>query len=329
MRLGQFDNALQNARMGLQVDPDSVNSYTNVAQAYVATDRLDEAKATLNEAVRRNMNVSNIHGLLAYLAWLQGDTATMDREMQLMKTSPDAEMNILGFKAGLAAHQGRLREARELGTKMRAEADRLGLKEQSASEYQQQSVVEALAGNRLLALQDIAQAQNSSKAPGVVMGCASILAYIGDENKAMKLAADVAQKRPYDTWVQFVSLPDIKAIIALKHSNFTEAANLLDGALVYARADSGTLFLRALTFLRAGQAAEAIQTFQRPLAMRNIMGFDATLPFDQLGLARAYALAGDKAHSRTAYQDFFALWKDADPDIPALQEAKAEYAKLQ
>jgi len=329
MRLGQFDNALQNARMGVQVDPDSVNSYTNAAQAYLGTDRIEEAKATLNEALHRNLNASNIHALLAYIAWLQNDSTTADREMQLMKTSPDAEMDILGFKTALAARQGRLREARDLGSKMRAEADRFGLKEQSASEYQQESVIEALAGNRSRALDDLAQALNTSQSPGVVVGCASILAYVGDENKAMKLAADVAQKRPYDTWVQFVSLPDVKAIIAMKHGNFTEAANLLDGALVYARADAGTLYLRALTFLKAGQAAEAIQAFQRPLALRNVFGLDATLPFAQLELARAYALAGDKAHSRTAYQDFLALWKDADPDIPALQEAKAEYAKLQ
>jgi eukaryotic-like serine/threonine-protein kinase len=314
--------------MGLQIDPDSVNSYTTLAQAYLATDRLDEAKATLNQALHRNMSSSGIHGLLAYIAWLQNDSANADRELQLMKTSPDAEMNILGFRAGLAARQGRLREARELGSKMRAEAGRLGLKEQSASEYQQESVVEALAGNRLLALQDIAQALNSSKAPGVVMGCASILAYAGDENKAMNLAADVAQKRPYDTWVQFVLLPDIKAIVALKHGKFAEAANLLDGALVYGRVDSGTLYLRGLTFLKAGQAAEAIQAFQHLLALRNIFGLDALLPFTQLELARAYASAGDLAHSRTAYQDFFALWKDADPDIPILQQAKAEYANL-
>jgi tetratricopeptide (TPR) repeat protein/predicted Ser/Thr protein kinase len=317
-RLGQFDNAFQNARAGVQIDPDSVNSYTTLAQAYVATDRLDEAKATLNEAVRRNMNVSGVHGFLAYLAWLQGDSATMEREMQLMKTGPDAEMNILGFRSGLAARQGRFREAREFGSKMRAEADHLGLGEQTASEYQQESVAEALAGNRARALEDVAQALNISKSPGIVMGCASILAYVGDENKGMKLAADVAQKRPYDTWVQFVSLPDIKAIIALKHSNFAEAGNLLDGALVYGRVDSGTLYLRGLTFLKAGQATEAIQAFQRLLALRNIFGLDVLLPFTQLELARAYALAGDTAHSRIAYQDFLALWKDADPDIPAL-----------
>jgi eukaryotic-like serine/threonine-protein kinase len=328
LRLGQFDNALQNARAAVQVDPDTVNNYSTLAQTYIGTDRLDEAKATLNQAVQRNLNSYGIHLLLAFIGWLQNDSAAMDQELQLMNTTPDAQMNVLGFRAALAARAGRLREARELGSKMRAEADRLGLKEQVASEYQQESVVEAVAGNRSRALDDITQALKISQSPGVVMSCASILAYAGDENKAMKLATDVAQKRPYDTWVQFVSLPDVKAILALKRGDYATAANLLDGALVYARADSGTLYLRALTFLRAGQSTEAVQAFQRPLGLRDWLGTDALLPYDQLGLARAYAAAGDKVHSRTAYQDLFAIWKDADPDVPVLREAKEEYAKV-
>ena len=328
MRLGEFDNALQNARMGVEVDPDSASSYTNLAQAYVATNRLDEAKAVLNQAVQRNIHGSGVHAMLAYIAWLQNDGATADREIQLMKPSPDAEMDIMGFKAAIAATHGRLREARELGRKMRAEADRLGLREQAASEYQQEAVMEALAGNRAEALADVEKALAISKSPGVIVGAASILAYVGDENRALKLAADVAQKRPYDTMVQFVSVPEIKAEIALRHANFNDAASLLDGALVYARVDSGVLFLRAVTFLKNGQEAEAVQAFQRPLGLRNVMALDMTMPFDQLGLARAYAKAGDLVHSRTAYQDFFAGWKDADPDVPVLQEAKAEYAKI-
>ena len=328
-RLGQFENALQNARLGIQVDPDSANSYSNLAQAFIAMDKLDEAKAILNEAVHRNLNTSSVHAQLTYIAWLQNDTATLDREMQLTKTAPEADMNILGFKAGIAARKGQFREARELAGKMRAEAERLGLKEAAANEYQNESVAEALAGNNSLALADVAEALKISRAPGVVLGCASILAYLGDENQAMKLANDVAAKRPYDTWVQFVLVPDIKAEIALKHGNYAEAGNLLDGSLVYARVDSGTLYLRGLTFLKAGQAAEAVQAFQRPLALRDFLGTDVLLAFDQLELARAYALAGDQVHSRTAYQDLLALWKDADSDLPVLQKAKAEYAQLQ
>jgi len=329
LRLGQFDNALQNARMGPQVDPDSSSSYTDLAQAYIAVNRLDEAKAISQQGAQHIPSAASIHEQLAYIAWLQNDSAALDRETQLMKTSPDAEMITLNFKAGVAGLHGKLGEARELGKKARAEAYRLGLKEPAASELQEESVMEALAGYRSQALADVEQALATSKSPGLRLACASILAYVGDDNPALKLAADVAQTRPYDTMVQFVSVPDVKAIIALKHGNLAEAANLLDGALVYARVDSGTLYLRGLTFLKNGQSAEAIELFQRALGLRNFFGLDMILPFDQLGLARAYASAGDKAKSRTAYQDFFALWKDADPEIPALKEAKAEYAKLE
>jgi len=328
MRLGQFDNALQNARTGLQVDPDSASSYTDLAQAYVAVNRLDEAKAILQQAVQHNFQGADVHGQLAYIAWLQNDTAAFDRQTQLVKT-PNAEMMILNFKAGVAGLHGKLRDARELGKQARAAADRLGLKEPAASELQQESVMEALAGDRSRALADVEQALATSNSYVVRLACASIVAFAGDEDRALKLALDVAQSRPYDTMVQFVSVPDVKAIIALKHGNFAEAANLLDGALVYARVDSGTLYLRGLTFLKNGQSAEAIESFQRALALRNYFGLDMTLPFDQLGLARAYALAGDRTNSRTAYQNFFASWKDADPDIPALKEAKLEFAKLE
>jgi eukaryotic-like serine/threonine-protein kinase len=327
--LGQFDNALQNARMGVEVDPDGLNNYMNMAQSYLALNRIDEAKAILQEALRRNLNASGIHGLLSYIAWLEGDEASSDREMELMKNTPDVEITVLGIKSGMAAYYGKLQEARELGSKMRADAERLSLTEAAANEYQSESAMEALAGNQARALEDVTQALKISNSPNIVLGCATILAYLGEETKAMKLATDIAQKRPYDTWVQFVSVPDIKAIIALKHGNLAEAANLLDGALVYGRVDSLTLYLRAETSLRAGQAAEAIQEFQRPLALRNVFGFDSLLAYDKLGLAHAYALAGDQAHSRTSYQDFFALWKDADPDLPVMREARADYKKLQ
>jgi len=329
MKLGQFDNALQNARMGVQIDPDSVNGYTNMAQSYIALNRLDEAKAILNEALARKMNAPGIHGQLAYISWLQDDKATADRELDFMKTTPDSEMNVIGFRTGLAAYYGRLGEAREYGSKMRAGAERIGLKEAAASEYQGESVMEALAGNNARARDDIEQSLKMSNSPGVVLGCASIFAYLGEDARALKMADEIAQKRPYDTWIQYVSVPGIKAVVALKHGNYTEAANLLDGALVYGRVDSGTLYLRGYTALKAGQAQDAVQTFQRALGLKSLFGLDVTLAFDKLGLARAYALEGDKVHSRTAYQDFFAQWKDADPDVPIMHEAKAEYEKVQ
>ena len=146
---------------------------------------------------------------------------------------------------------------------------------------------------------------------------------------AAKLADDVAQKRPYDTLVQFVAVPLIKAQIELNHENPGRAIDLLDSALVYARANSGVLYVRGNAYLKAGRGSDAVQAFQRLLDWKNLLSIDPIMPLAKVGLARAYVLAGDKARARVAYQDFFAVWKDADPDIPALREVKAEYAKLQ
>jgi predicted Zn-dependent protease len=120
----------------------------------------------------------------------------------------------------------------------------------------------------------------------------------------------------------------IKALVELQRGNTTKAMDLLDTVSVYARANSGVHYLRGLTYLKAKQGAEAAQEFQRVLDLKSLYGTDVTVSVSQLGLARAYALQGDNAHSRIAYQDFLAIWKDADPDVPLLKQARAEYEKI-
>jgi tetratricopeptide (TPR) repeat protein len=163
----------------------------------------------------------------------------------------------------------------------------------------------------------------------VVLNCATALALAGENSRAAKLADDVAQKRPYDTLVQFVEVPLVKAQIELNQGNPAKAIDLLDGALVYARANSGVLYVRGNAYLKAGRGADAVQAFQRLQDLKNIINIDPVMPLAKLGLARAYVIADDKARARVAYQDFLALWKDADPNVPLLREVKAEYARLQ
>jgi predicted Zn-dependent protease len=152
---------------------------------------------------------------------------------------------------------------------------------------------------------------------------------VGEDARAAKLADDIAQKRPYDTLVQFVETPLVKAQIELNHGDPGKAIDLLDSALVYARANSGVLYVRGNAYLKAGRGSDAVQAFQRLLDMKNVITVDPIMPLAKVGLARAYVLAGDQARARVAYQDFLGLWKDADPDVPVLREVKAEYAKLQ
>jgi tetratricopeptide (TPR) repeat protein len=328
-RLGEYDNSLKNAQIALQIDPENANAYSAVGQAYVGLNRLDEAKSIMERSVQKKLGGAGPHLQLANIAFLQNDQATVDKELEAARAFPEGPLNADGFLVSLAAYRGQVRKERELSQKVRDDAGRLSLKEVAGGQYAQEAGFEALMGDKSRAMKAIDETLKATSAPQFVLNCAEVLAYLGEETRAMKLANDVAQSRPYDTFVQTVTMPGIKAMIALNHKDYAKAADLLDSALVYGRSDSTSLFLRGITYQRAGQPEEAIKTFQRALDMRNVFGPDWLLNFDQLGLARAYATVDDQAHSRMAYQDLLANWKDADPDIAPLKEVKAEYGRVQ
>jgi tetratricopeptide (TPR) repeat protein/tRNA A-37 threonylcarbamoyl transferase component Bud32 len=329
IQMGQFENALENARQAVQLDPDSASGYSNAGFAYAGLNRLDEAKATFNEALQHKAGAAMAHSSLAMIAWLQDDQAAMERELDLMRNDPQSDFTETGMRSAMAAYGGQIKAGRNFGQKQREAAGRLGFKEAAANEYAQEAFTEATLMNKARALEDVAQALKLSQSRNVVLYCASALALAGEDARAAKLADDVAQKRPYDTLVQFVAVPLIKAQIELNHENPGKAIDLLDSALVYARANSGVLYVRGNAYLKAGRGSDAVQAFQRLLDLKNTINIDPIMPLAKVGLARAYVLAGDKARGRVAYQDFFALWKNADPDIPVLREIKTEYAKLQ
>jgi len=139
----------------------------------------------------------------------------------------------------------------------------------------------------------------------------------------------VAAKRPYDTFVQNVDVPWLNALIQLNHGDTAKANDLLDSAYLYARAVPGILYSRGLVYLQTGHGDEAAQQFQRILDLRALNFADPAAALAVLGRARAFALQGDKANSRIAYQDALAIWKDADPDLPLVKQAQQEYLKLQ
>jgi len=328
-QMGQFENALDNARKAVQLDPDSTSGYSNVGFAYGGLNRLDEAKATFKEALQHKAGGTVAHSSLAMIAWLQGDKDGVEHELDAMKNDPQGEFQVTGLRAAMAAYAGQVKVARSFGQKQREAAERLGFKEASASEYSQEAFMEATFLNKARALDDVAQALKLSQSPNVVLNCAAALAVAGENARAAKLADDIAQKRPYDTLVQFVEVPLVKAQMELNQGDSAKAIDLLDSALVYARANTGVLYLRGNAYLKAGRGNDAVQAFQRLLDLKSVINIDPVMPLAKVGLARAYVLAGDKARARVAYQDFFAVWKDADPEIPIVREVKAEYAKLQ
>jgi serine/threonine protein kinase len=146
---------------------------------------------------------------------------------------------------------------------------------------------------------------------------------------AVLTVEEVAKLRPDDTMVQSLAVPGIQAFMELEHNNPTRALELLQQAQPYERADQGTMYIHGLAYLKAGKTSDANQEFQKVLAYKISRPGSPYIFMAELGMGRAHAAAGDKAQARTAYQDFFALWKDADPDLPLLGEAQAEYAKLQ
>ena len=153
-------------------------------------------------------------------------------------------------------------------------------------------------------------------------------ALAGMEVEARSLNQELFRQRPDDTFQQKLFGPLVQAQVELNHGNATRAVELLHDADSYTGTDTLTFYIRATAHLRAGQAQEALQDFDRIRTLHSYFPAEPIISLARLGLGRVYAALGAKSKSRAAYQDFFALWKDADPDIPILKVAKAEYAKL-
>jgi Flp pilus assembly protein TadD len=328
LQLGQFENALQNAQQSVALDPGSTVAYSNLASSYAGLRRLEEAKATLDTAFQHRAGNYGLHLQYAAIAWAQGDEASMEKHLTQAESGPDKEYNEFAFRAALAGTRGQLKQLRELDRKAIQAADALNLKEAGPPMLAQEAGLYALVENRSEAAKIADEALKLSNSTDVEANAAYTLAYAGEEKKALGLAENIGSRRPNSTVVQFEQIPLIHALIELRHNNTAKAIDLLDGAAVYGRTNFGVLYVRGITYLKAGQGVEAAQEFQKILDLKAQHGPDAIIPLAQLGLARAYALQNDNVRSRVAYQDFLAVWKDADPDLPILQQAKAEYEKI-
>jgi tetratricopeptide (TPR) repeat protein len=302
--------------------------WANLAGAYLALNRPDEAKATLNTAFQKNLNYFGLHFLYANLEWAQGNKAEVDKQLDLIGTTGNLQYQVLGYRAGMAGAAGEIKRARELTDQSIATAKQVNLKEAGPQMMAQQADLEALVENCDQARRQATESLNASTSTDVEGNAAFALAVCGDSARSLKLADDIARRRPNDTLALYVTVPLIKALLDLKRGNPDATIDQVNTAAVYAPANSGVLYTRGMAYLKAGRGTEAAQDFQKVLNQKLFHGVDAIVPLSELGLARAYSLQGDTARSRTAYQDFFADWKDADPDVPILKQAKAEYAKI-
>jgi len=326
--LGEFDKALENAKDAIHVDPDEGRGYLWAAVAYAGLNRPSEAATILRAGLQHNPELLGLHDELAYLAFTQGDFATMEKE-EALERSPSFEHRLISRHGDIAASHGQIRQALDFHSKAGQMAERLELKDVEADTVNDQAWVLALAEYRKRAIEAANAALRISQSFGTRLRAASALALAGDSKRANDIATEVARSRAEDTLVKAVDVPLVQAISALHNGNASEAIEILKAASPYDKANTRVLYVRGLAFLRAREGNKAAQEFRKVLSLRNFAAADPVLSMAQLGLARAYGVMGETTKSRTAYQDFFALWKDADPDIPILKQAKVEYAKLQ
>ena len=335
--LGQYEKAAEETNASLRLEPDDVIAYGNLADDYIALDRIKDAKATLDEAGKRNLDSEFLHLGRYHLAFLENDLPAMQEQSLWARGKPSAEDGQLSDDSDTEAYNGRLRKAREL-TRQAVESAKRNAGTDTAALWQvNEALREAEFGNTALARKAVADTMALSSKPDVELLAAVALARSGDTVQSSALADKVAAEFDRDTMIQAYWLPTIRAAIAIDRGDAQKAIELLNTASEYELGEPvqwpshGTLYpvyVRGDAYLRAGDGVLAVTEFQKIIDHRGIV---ANLPLGALAhlqLGRAYKLAGDAGKAREAYAAFLVLWLEADSDIPILKQAKAEYAKL-
>jgi serine/threonine protein kinase/predicted Zn-dependent protease len=332
VELGQYEKALEVARDAVRVNPASGLSYSILVIAYINLNRLDEARGVAEEAQAKNHDSPDLRSLLYQLAFLKNDTAAMAQQVGWAIGKPGEEDVKLALEANTAAFSGALEKARGLTSRAVTSAKRAEENEVAANYEADAAWREALFGNPVDARQQASAALTLSTGRDVQYLAALALAVAGDASRAQSLADNLAIRFPEDTLVQLNFLPTLRAQISLTRNDPSSAIEALQVAASYELSAFGScypVYIRGQAYLSAYQGREAATEFQKILDHRGIVVNQPIGALAHLQLGRAYAMQGDIAKAKAAYQDFLNLWKDADPDIPILKQAKAEYAKLQ
>jgi serine/threonine protein kinase len=336
---GNYDEALKQALESLRLAPNDPANYVNVMDAYIAVSRLDEAKAIGHKALDARQEGQFLRDDLYLLAFLEGDTAEMQRQVQATVGRAGIEDILLSAESDTAGFYGRLQKARELSGRASQSALRAEEKETAALWMMDSALREAEFGNRAEAQQQIKNGLAIASSRDVQTLAALAYACLGDQTRARSMADSLQKQYPENTMLNRYWLPVIRAYSDLRAGQTAQSVSLVREVAPYDLAfplpqysEGGTLYpvyIRGQAYLALHQGKEAAAEFQKFVDHRTIVANYPLSSLARLGLARSYALQGDSAKSRAAYQDFFAVWKDADPDIPILKQAKAEYARLQ
>jgi serine/threonine protein kinase/tetratricopeptide (TPR) repeat protein len=333
--VGQWDKALAKYQEEVRLAPDALG-YINLGAAYMNLNRLEEARSTFDEALAHKLDGGLLRGGIYLLAFLQGDAAEMEQQVAWGAGKPGDEDLLLSAKSDTEAYYGRMSRARDFSRRAVDSAVRADSKETAALWQVNAALREAELGNAASAKQGVAAALALSQGRDVKMATALALARIGEAPRAKALAEELEKSYPTHTLLRLYWLPTINAAIEISKRNSSQAVVDLEPAGPYELGEAGTFinylypaYVRGQAYLLAHNGTAAAAEFQKLLDHRGIVTNFVTGSLAHLQLGRAYAMSGDTAKAKTAYQDFLTLWKDADPDIPLLKEARAEYAKLQ
>ena len=338
--IGKYEQGVEEAKKAIELDPDFAMSYYLLASNYESLDRLGEAENTLQRASDRKLQIPDFLILRYDIAFLRDHKAEMEREAALGEGKSGVEVWIANKEAFALAYSGHLQEARRMSRRAVELAQQSGQRERAALWEIGAAVREAFFGNAPEARRSTIAALALSKDREVEYGAAIALALSGDSSQSQTLAKDLERRFLEDASVRFSYMPVLRALLAVKRREPAMAVELLQVAVPHELGAPRSsihgffgalypVFVRGEAFLAAHQGAEAVAEYQKILDHRGIVVSDPVGALVHLELGRAYALSSDKAKARAAYQQFLAFWEDADPDIPILKHAKAEYAKLQ
>jgi eukaryotic-like serine/threonine-protein kinase len=326
--IGRYERALDEATDAIRLNPQAAPPRSNRARALAGLSRFDEARETIEQAVAQNVETLFMHRLLYFIAFIEGDDAGMQQQIEWVSGRPE-EYTAQNWQADTAAFSGRLRTAAEFSRRAAELAQRRDLTEVLAQIVAGEAAREAHFGNCTRVKEKTARALAITESQRAMFTAANALAACGEFKQMQAITDDLVRTYPKDTLLNDLLLPLVQARAEMYRGHADRAIQLLETTRSYEGAVFFQIpYLRGEAYLAQRKGAEAAAEFQRILDNRGWQPASPLYPLAHLGLARAAMLTGDAAKARRAYEDLFALWKNADPDIAALQQARREHVKV-
>ncbi len=326
--LGQYDQAMAEAREAIRLNPNFAPSRRALGWALHRLNHFEEAKDALAQAMRQKMDTTDFHAILYQIAFTGGDAVGMKEQIEWTREKPQ-EYAAFDWQTGRAAFAGQWRKAQEFSQRaidLTARGETIEVAAQYATE---QALRGAVFGDCRRARADSLKGLALERGRVSLPRAALVLALCNEVNQARPLVDELAKLYPEDTVINSIWLPAIRAALELQRGNSAQAIDQLQAASRYeAAAEFWPQHLRGQAYLKLGRGAEAAAEFQKILDHRGYAPLSPLYPLAHLGLARAATLTGDRAKSQKARDDFFAVWKEADADLPALTAAKKEHEKM-